>query len=522
MAQPSKVLQIEDSERDASLIQSHLKRANFEFTCRLVNTAEELQRALADEDWDLILSDYSLPGFNAVNALEIVHEADLDLPFIIISGTISEATAIAAMRAGANDYFFKDDLASLLPTIKRELKNAEERRVNRNALEQLRLQSAALEAAANTIMITDQRGVIIWVNEAFTRSSGYTSEEAIGKTPRLLKSGRQAREFYKEMWDTILAGKVWRNVLVNRCKEGSLIQEELTITPILDSSNRISHFIGIKQDLTEISRTREDLQVANARLQEALKALETKSAELSGMTQQLWQASKLATMGELAASIAHELNNPLATLALRAEFLKDQLPQEDLKQKAIDVISQEIDRMATLVKNLLQFSRSAPAQRSTLNICDELNSSIELIDYHLRSRSIEIVRQFSSVPCCQADRSQLRQVFLNLLTNASDAMPNGGKLYLRTLFEADRGIIIEFEDMGIGMPAENLQNIWEPFFTTKPEGKGTGLGLAICRRAIDHHDGKIEIHSELHKGTTVRITLPANNNITNGKPGPDT
>jgi signal transduction histidine kinase len=217
-------------------------------------------------------------------------------------------------------------------------------------------------------------------------------------------------------------------------------------------------------------------------------------------------------MGVLAASIAHELNNPLATVNLRAETLLLQLPEDSTMRKPLEVITQEVERMAALVNNLLVFSRRNHRQITTVDVSEEIVNSIELFHYHLRSRRIELIREFADfLPTIQADQQQLRQLFLNLLTNASDAMPEGGKLIVRTASSgsAERVVSIEFADSGQGITAENLEKIWEPFFTTKPEGKGTGLGLAICRRIVEEHGGTIEMQSQPGQGTTVRIVLPA-------------
>jgi len=364
---------------------------------------------------------------------------------------------------------------------------------------QLRLQSAALESAANAILITNDQGVIIWVNPAFTQTTGYAQEEVLGKTPRLLKSGKQGPEFYRIMWDTILSGKVWRDTIVNRRKDGSLHQEDMTITPILNNEGEITHFIAIKQDITE-------LELALADVQE-------KNAQLASTTQQLWQASKLATMGELAASIAHELNNPLATIALRTEALVGQLWQDEGKRHALEVVLKEVDRMATLVNNLLLFSRRSHRQVSTVDLREEVTTSLDFLSYHLRNHKIEAVCDFSpELPTAQADRQQLRQLFLNLLTNACDAMPAGGKLTVHVLpgeLESAEAVIVEFEDTGDGIAPADLRSVWDPFFTTKPEGKGTGLGLAICRRIVEEHGGVISIDSSERSGTTVRLVFPA-------------
>lgn len=482
-----------------ALLTRHLSRAGYELISDRVDTAEAMKAALKTREWDVILCDYSMPHFNALQALELMKEIKLDIPFIIISGTIGEAAAVEGMRAGAHDYLMKDGLIRLVPAIERELNEAENRRARRDAEEQLRLQSAAVQAAANAIVITDRSGKIIWVNPAFAQHTGYSLEEVRGKTPRVLKSGKHDRAFYQEMWGEILAGKVWHRTIINRQKDGTLKHEDLTITPIPDASGAITHFVGIKQDITERKQTEE--------------ALRSKNEELAGMTQQLWQASKLATMGELAASIAHELNNPLATVALRTENLLMQMPEGSDQRKPLEIISNEVDRMANLVNNLLQFSRRSHRQISTVDLNEEIANSIELVHYHLRTHKIEIKFQLDpSLPMIQADRQQLRQLFLNLLTNASDAMPNGGALTIttsKTLLEGAGGIQAEFADTGEGIAPNDLEKIWEPFFTTKPEGKGTGLGLAICRRVVEEHGGIIAIESTNGSGTKVRIVFPA-------------
>jgi signal transduction histidine kinase len=165
------------------------------------------------------------------------------------------------------------------------------------------------------------------------------------------------------------------------------------------------------------------------------------------------------------------------------------------------------------VDNLLQFSRRSHRQVTTVDVREEIANSIEFVHYHLRTRRIEVVREFADEQATiQADRQQLRQLFLNLLTNASDAMADGGRLTVRAFagtLPDHEAVVVEFEDSGEGIAPENLTKIWEPFFSTKPEGKGTGLGLAICRRIVEQHGGTIDIHCPAGAGTTVRILFPA-------------
>lgn len=241
-------------------------------------------------------------------------------------------------------------------------------------------------------------------------------------------------------------------------------------------------------------------------------ALRAKNEEIRTMSRQLWQSAKLATMGELAASIAHELNNPLATVSLHVESMLGQTGPDEPRSQALKVVEQEVDRMANLVANLLQFSRRSRQQISTVDVREEIDKTLELIHFHLRKQRIAVVREFADeLPVIQADRQRLRQLFLNLIINASDAMPQGGTLTIR-VSAADK-VNVQIIDTGVGIAPKDLARIMEPFFTTKPEGEGTGLGLSICRRIAKEHGGKLKIASEPGKGTTARVVLSSRSKV---------
>ncbi|HKR13739.1 MAG TPA: ATP-binding protein [Pyrinomonadaceae bacterium] len=304
----------------------------------------------------------------------------------------------------------------------------------------------------------------------------------------------------------------------------STLQEELADTNrglmalTLELEDRVAvRTSELRRAQDELRRTNSNLIQLTLELEDRVVArtneLEAKSAEVQVMSRQLWQAAKLATMGELAASVAHELNNPLATMALRSELVLEQLNEEDPNRPSLEVISKEVDRMANLVSNLLQFSRRNQSQTSNIDVCKEVHDSLELFHHLVRGRNIEVITEFANeLPTIEADRQKLRQLFLNLLTNATDAMPGGGTLIARArrgrLDDGSEGVILQFVDTGTGIPPEHMDQIWDTFFTTKPEGKGTGLGLAICRRVVEEHGGTITIDSKAGTGTVVTIALP--------------
>ena len=296
-------------------------------------------------------------------------------------------------------------------------------------------------------------------------------------------------------------------------KDGKRLDVSLSVSPIIDGGGRVTGASAIARDISERKQAERALRDSKAELEKALVELRVKTDEVRGATQQLWQAAKLASVGELAASIAHELNNPLATISLRIESVLAHTPADDPRRKGLEIIAQETQRMADLVANLLQFSRRGEDQISTVDIRQELAKAIDLIQHHLRKHRIDIVTEIAGdTPTIYADRQKLRQVFLNLLSNAGDAMPQGGTLKLRSISvfsdDGEPAVMIEVIDTGVGIPKELHDKILEPFFTTKEEGKGTGLGLAICRRIVHEHRGTIRILSEVGKGTTVRIVWP--------------
>jgi PAS domain S-box-containing protein len=360
--------------------------------------------------------------------------------------------------------------------------------------------AAIVESSDDAIFSKTFEGIVTSWNASAERMYRYTAAEAIGQHLSFIIPPECAEELADILHNLECGARIKHLETVRVRKDGSKIDVSISVSPIIGTEGRILGASTIARDITE--------------RKQAEAAMRAKQEELLAMTQQLWQSSKLATMGELAASIAHELNNPLATVSLRTESLLGQFSDGDPKRGALKIIEQEIERMAKLVGNLLQFSRRNHRQISIIDVYQELENTLEFIEHHLRGHQINLVREFAdSLPPLYADHQQLRQVFLNLLANASDAMTQGGTLTLRVAAgRTEHGagaIVIEFADTGTGIKPEDLLKVWEPFFTTKDEGKGTGLGLAICRRIVEEHKGTISIESEVGQGTTVRITLPS-------------
>lgn len=369
----------------------------------------------------------------------------------------------------------------------------------RQAERLLRLRGAALEAAANAIVITDRNGTIEWANPAFTALSGWALNEAVGKNPRdLIKSGEHDVAFYRRMWSTILAGNVWRGEIVNRRKDGAIRTEEITITPLHSEGGEIGHFIAIKQDITD------------------QKAMEG----------HFLQAQRMEAIGNLAGGIAHDLNNILAPITLVSGLLNDRL-SEDSDRELLAMVQLGARRGSEIVKQLLTFSRGQAGERIVVQPRHVIKEVMAIMRETF-PREIDLRQQFpTDLWTVNADPTQLHQVVLNLCVNSRDAMLNGGSLTIaasnRTL-AADNAalapgspqgpyVVIEVIDTGHGIPLEIRQRVFEPFFTTKPIGKGTGLGLSTVIGIVRSHGGFVTVDSALGKGSTFRVFLPA---ITDG------
>ncbi|MBI2949940.1 MAG: PAS domain S-box protein [Verrucomicrobia bacterium] len=264
------VLIIEDSESDAGLLVRELRRSGYEVAARRVETEADMLTALQTAAWDVILSDYSMPHFSGLAALRLLKEQRLDIPFIFVSGTIGEDVAVEAMKEGAVDYLLKDRLARLDAAVAQALETKRLRHEAQQTDAQLRLQQKALESAANGIVITNTHGEVQWANPAFSTMTGYALAEAAGQRLRFLKSGRHDGAFYRKLWETILAGEVWDGDLINRRKDGTLYPEHMTVTPVRAGDGAITHFIAIKQDVTERRRAEEELRLTHKKLRQLL------------------------------------------------------------------------------------------------------------------------------------------------------------------------------------------------------------------------------------------------------------
>lgn len=361
------------------------------------------------------------------------------------------------------------------------------------AQERIRLLESAVEAAASAIVVTDAQGKVEYVNSAFQRITGYTSEEVVGETLSVLRSEQHDDAFFQDLWDTITSGRVWRSPIVNRRKDGTLYRAGQVIAPIHDRHDRITHFVAIQEDTTALHEAEEQLR----------------------------HAQRLQAVGQLTGGIAHDFNNILAVVLGNLELLDEQITDPDLRELIADPLTATM-RGAELTKRLLAFARLHPQQPQPVDIATLTDRVVDLLRPALTEATQITVSHGPGLWHAFVDKGQLETALFNIGLNAREAMPEGGALLIETAnaqLDADYAavnqevvpgdyVMIAVTDTGRGMPPDVLAKAFDPFFTTKEPGSGTGLGLSMVYGFAKQSGGHVRIYSEIDRGTIVRLYLP--------------
>lgn len=496
MRKPLRVLLVEDSENDAELVLREVRRGGFDVRHLRVQTAGAMREALSQQTWDVVLSDYSMPDFSAQGALGILRETTLDLPFIIVSGTIGEETAVEALKAGAHDFMAKSRMARLVPAIERELAEAEGRRERQRAEHALR----ESEVKYRRIVETTQEG--IWVIDAENRTTYVNKRmaEMLGATPDEVVGG-SLFDFIDEEWTPVAVHNVERrrqgiaeqHDFKFRRRDSTEFWASLSTNPIADDTGAYVGALAMVTDITEQRKLHEQLLISE----------------------------RMASVGMLAAGVAHEINNPLTTVLGNLDLAERDLgdvmeqcgdfgPVRDLQSELRDA-REAANRVRDIVRDLRVFSRTEEDKRGLVDVQRVLESTLRMAWNEIRHRA-RLVKDYGQVPPVDANDSRLGQVFLNLLVNAAQAIPEGradaNEIRVSTRLSDDARVLVEIRDTGSGMTPDVMRRLFTPFFTTKPIGVGTGLGLSICHRIVTGLGGEIAVSSEPSKGSVFQVYLP--------------
>jgi two-component system cell cycle sensor histidine kinase/response regulator CckA len=363
---------------------------------------------------------------------------------------------------------------------------------------ELRRLAAAVNSAAETIVITDPRGIIQYVNPAFEAMTGYTRSEVVGEHIRIVKSGRHDNAFYARLWSTLKSGQTWQGRFVNKRKDGSLFEEDGSIAPVLDARGNISHYVAVKRDVT-------------------------REAELE---RQVRQSQKMAALGQLAHRLTHNFTNTLLAILGNAEMAR-RLNNDPRIADNLNQITDLVGRVSQLTAQLMAFAHSGQGSMRVVSL-DKIVAGIEEILRRSADPSMQLAIHAEDKLRVKADASQIEQALVHLAINAFEAMPRGGQLTINLtrgkfmdMEPSDRhtgtdrpaprereAAVITVTDTGVGIEDSILPRIFEPFYTTKQDRRNAGLGLSIVYNILARHDGHISVTSQPGKGATFTLFIP--------------
>jgi two-component system cell cycle sensor histidine kinase/response regulator CckA len=488
------LLHLEDNRNDAELVENVLRAAWPACKIKRADTRKDYLAALGRGEFDLILSDYTMPDLDGLSALDLALKKCPDKPFIFLSGTIGEERAVEALKRGAVDYVVKDRPGRLVPSIRQALDKIEKRRQLQQAEGRVRAQAALLAKAHDAIWVADIKQHITYWNASAARLSGWTEEEALGRDVRTLLF-KHDQQRYLDALQKLLADGQWQGELHLHNKADAAVLVESHWTLVSNQAGDPESILFINTDVTE------------------KKKLEA----------QVLHTKRMETIGTLAGGVAHDLNNSLTPILLAMGVLREKTPQPE-NRAIIEKVESSVIRSAALVKQLLAFARGADGEHIELDL-RQLVSDVAKVMKQTLPPDIALGTQVDEeLWPVAANATEFNQVLLNLCTNARDAMPPGGgqiNIFAQNLTvdeplklnlpEAKPGryVLIAVADTGTGILPENIERIFDPFFTTKDVGKGTGLGLSNVQAIVKSHQGFITVQSTVNQGTTFRIYLPA-------------
>ncbi len=485
-----RVLNLEDSPEDSTLLRRYLSRQGFDLNFVPVFNEARFRTALEDSDWDVILADYTVPGFGAPDALKVLRQSGHDIPFIVLSSAVGEDVLASIMRAGAADFILKDQLARLVPAIEREMQEAANRR-ERTREQIARRQSEALlhailDHSPAAIYMKDSDGRYLLANRVSTEIFGAPSSEIVGKTDHDMYPAALADMYRKNDRQVMAAG---HPIIF---EEGSRTAEEKTYLsikfPVYREQSQVLGVGGIATDITELKHAEEALR----------------------------RSEKLAAAGRLAATIAHEINNPLEAVTNVLYLLAQEESLTEHAMNLVRIADRELTRVSHIARQTLGFYKES-ARATNFAVAEVAQQMIDLMHRNCLKKEIRLIPELDPKAMLLGLRGEIVQLLSNLIANAIDACAMGGTIRVRVRrlrsfgdnTDRPQRVQITVADDGVGIPERAAAKIYEPFYTTKRD-VGTGLGLWVTRNIVDNHGGTIRMRTRCgptQSGTLFRITL---------------
>jgi PAS domain S-box-containing protein len=495
---PLRILLLEDDAHDAELIRELLETDHFVCETTRVQTRAEFLAALKNSGIDLILADYQLPSFDGLSALKLAQSERPDLPFIFVSGTLGEEVAIEALKIGATDYILKTRLARLVPSVQRALREARERAERRMAEEISRRSEKELldviEAIPIMAFTSLADGSNVWANRRWVEYTGLSEQNTSGSGWRSTLHPDDVDGHVTKWQEALASGEPFESEARHRSVNGEYRWFLVRAVPLRDENGKIRKWYGTLTDIEDRKGAEQE--------REGLRQLEAHLAYMS----------RVMTMGELAASLGHEIKQPIAAAAISAEacmrWLRRDTPDVTEASEAASATVAAVTRAGGIIDRVSSLYRRGRPERESVDL-NEIAREMSLLLGDTANRNAVSIRTDldPELPMTTADCVQLQQVLMNLMLNGIEAMRDtGGELTVASKGSEDGQLLISVSDAGTGLPVNESERIFEAFFTTKAQG--TGMGLSISRRIIESHGGHLWAGRNTGRGAIFQFTLP--------------
>jgi two-component system cell cycle sensor histidine kinase/response regulator CckA len=491
-----RILLVEDRPEDRELIERELDRAKVLFVSRWVDNREAFLHEVKEFDPDIVLCDFALPQFDAMEAMSILRRYRTDVPFILVTGAQSEEIAVECMKRGADDFILKSTLKRLPSAVLNAVKSRDTRRDKEQAETKLRSQEAQVRLVAehtlDLIYLLDQKGQFTYANPSFKRSLGLDPEDLVGKKAFSIVHPED-KPIARAAFQEALESQSNRTVQFRyKDKDGAWRLFESVVNWALDEKGVATKAVVVARNIEERKR----------------------------LEDQVRQAQKMEAVGRLAGGVAHDFNNLLTAINGYSDLLLRSLDRMDPRRADVEEIKETAGRAATLTQQLLAFSRRQITQPTVLDM-NQVVGNLEKMLRRLIGEDIHL----TTVRCpdlyrVRVDMGQLEQVLLNLSVNSRDAMPKGGTLTIE-IGNIDVGVtdppaevpagsyaVLTVTDSGTGIDPATMGHLYEPFYTTKEKGRGTGLGLSTVYGIVQQAGGHIRVTTNVGKGTAFRLYFP--------------
>ncbi|HEY1662776.1 MAG TPA: response regulator [Verrucomicrobiae bacterium] len=488
---PVHVLHLEDDENDRILVQEMIKADGLNCDFLSVQTRSDLESALRNRKFDIIISDYSMPSFNGMSGLMTAREMSPETPFLFFSGTIGEESAVESLRNGAVDYVIKSRPQRLLPAIRRALRNVEEKALLQQTEQKNREQAELLDKATDAILVCDLVNRITYWNGSAERIYGWRAREVIEQDYlKVLFQGNPPAPI-REMKASLEEKGEWTGELQQLTRDGKPVVVHCRATVIRNTYGQPKSLLLINTDVTERKQLEE----------------------------QFLRSQRLESLGVLISGIAHDLNNALAPILIGVDIMR----RSPNKEEVLKTIEVSAKRGAEMVKQVLAFARGTDSNKTLIHVESLVREMGKIVNDTFPKNIHGEVKTSGETWPVMGLATPLYQVLLNLCVNARDAMPDGGTLTLQAAnvqIDAETAarypdakpgnyVYVSVADTGMGISPEQMEKIFRPFYTTKAPGKGTGLGLSTSLNIIKNHGGFLAVNSEVERGTEFKFYLPA-------------